>query len=61
MGDFLKSRLGKMLVTAVVAGGLYALCEVCPKQASGLAALAMAVAAALPSALAAPKDEEAPK
>ncbi len=60
MGDFLKSRLGKILVTALVAAGLAIACEKFPKSASILAPLAMAVAAAMPSALAKYDDEVQP-
>ncbi len=61
MGDFLKSRLGKVLATGIVAGALAVICAKFPGQAAYLAPIALAVAAALPSALAAPKNDDEPK
>ncbi len=58
MSDFLKSRLGKILATAIVAGALAVICAKFPGQAAWLAPVALAVAAAMPSALAKAKDED---
>lgn len=59
MADLLKQRWARMLVTAIVAGGLYVAAGKFPAEAAKLGALATAVAALLPSALGGGKDDEA--